>query len=59
MDIHSEVFGYVEVCKVCSRHIICDPLWEKVQFRANNEFELDTFIGERVILLANTFYSLI
>ena len=38
---------------------ICDPLWEKVQFRGNNEFELGMFIGERVILLASTFYSLI
>ena len=29
---------------------ICDPLWEKVQFRANNEFELCTNIAAQVKL---------
>ena len=30
--------------------IICDPLWEKVQFRANNEFELCMNIAVQVKL---------
>ena len=32
----------------CRDIYICDPLWEKVQFRANNEFELCTNIAAQV-----------